>query len=111
MGQISNLCIYHDAQLDSVVLLIPNSFRDQWQLLLEKPNVKYIYPLNFENSLQHSSSQEGEVDNDESKNFPTARSRLRGLKQLSVEKLVIIKQRLAESRNRNFESSILHQGC
>lgn len=76
---ISSLKIYHDTQLDTVTLLITNINNDQWQLILEKPCTKYIYPLNTENSALHGGNNDNETDNDESKNFPTTRSRLRGL--------------------------------
>lgn len=101
-GCVTNLGIYQDKQLDTVTLLITNDNKNQWQLILEKPSTKYIYPL-------YNQATENE-DNEDSKNFPTTRSRLRGLKQLSVEKLVILKQKLAETRNRNLDMNILQPG-
>lgn len=37
---------------------------------------------------------------------PSARSRLQGLKQMSVEKLAIIRQRLAETRSKTTTSNL-----
>ncbi|XP_031777146.1 uncharacterized protein LOC100677930 isoform X2 [Nasonia vitripennis] len=103
-GKITGLCICQDTELDTVMLLITNHCKEQWHLVLEKPGSNYTYPLNNGGS-QRSTMPTEEADNDDSKSFPTTRSRLRGLKQLSVEKLVILKQKLAETRNRNFDSS------
>ncbi|XP_011499761.1 PREDICTED: uncharacterized protein LOC105363708 [Ceratosolen solmsi marchali] len=103
-GCIASFFICQDTELDTVTLLITNNCKEQWYLVLEKPGSNYIYPLS-DVSLHQSKVRHFEADNDEAKTFPTTRSRLRGLKQLSVEKLVILKQKLAESRNRNFEPS------
>jgi hypothetical protein len=108
-GCVASFFICQDTELDTVTLLITNNCKEQWYLVLEKPGSNYIYPLS-DISLHQPKLQNSETDSDESKTFPTTRSRLRGLKQLSVEKLVILKQKLAESRNRNFESSTASLG-
>lgn len=99
-GCITNLSICQDTELGVVTLLITNHCNEQWHLILEKPGHGYIYPL-INGEIQKSAVPNEDAENDDSKTFPTARSRLRGLKQLSVEKLYIIKQKLAETRNRN----------
>lgn len=99
-GSVTSLSICQDTELGVVTLLITNQCKEQWHLILEKPGHGYIYPL-INRESQKSVVPNDDPDNDDSKTFPTARSRLRGLKQLSVEKLVILKQKLAETRNRN----------
>lgn len=101
-GRVKGFSICQDTELDTVTLLITNQGREQWHLVLEKPANNYTYPFN--NGTTQSSKND-DADNDDSRTFPTARSRLRGLKQLSVEKLVILKQKLAETRNRNLDTS------
>ncbi|XP_014210897.1 uncharacterized protein LOC106641130 [Copidosoma floridanum] len=104
-GRVASFFICQDTELDTVTLLITNQSREQWGLILEKPGSKYTYPLNNGSQPQRFQNED-KVDKEDTKGYPTARSRLQGLKQLSVEvseKLVILKQKLAE-RNRNFES-------
>ncbi|XP_058799619.1 uncharacterized protein LOC131669061 isoform X2 [Phymastichus coffea] len=101
-GKIKGFSICQDSEVDTVTLLITNQSREQWHLVLEKPANNYTYPFN---NGSPRSSKSDDTDNDDSRTFPTTRSRLRGLKQLSVEKLVILKQKLAETRNRNLDIS------
>ncbi|XP_046477721.1 uncharacterized protein ca [Neodiprion pinetum] len=106
-GNVANLHICQDSSLDVVSLLITNQTHQQWRLILEQRTNGYVYPLeggkpfHRSNPLLHSS---GGLS-DEVKNFPTTRSRLQGLKQLSVEKLAILKQKLAETRSRSLTGS------
>lgn len=42
--------------------------------------------------------------------FPLARARLQGLKQLSVEKLATLRQKLTETRNRGLNVTLKRRG-
>lgn len=113
-GQILDLQICHDNELNTVVsLLITNESREQWQLVLEHSVNGYVYPLDNDNVFNQNSTyaQQSNDNNDDGiKNLPVARSRLQGLKQLSVERLVSLRQKLAETRNRNLMSSFIRRG-
>ncbi|XP_015122188.1 uncharacterized protein LOC107044705 [Diachasma alloeum] len=101
-GSISSLDICQDNNLEIVSLLITNRTRQQWRLVLEQRANGCIF------SLHKSSPFHSRIETEETKPFPT-RSRLQGLKQLSVEKLASLKQKLAESRNKNPGSSVFRQ--
>ena len=113
-GYISSLQICHDNELYTTVsLLITSQTREQWQLVLEHSLNSYVYPLDNDNVFNQNSyslMRSNESIDDGIKSLPAARSRLQGLKQLSVEKLVILKQKLAETRNRNLMSSFIKRG-
>ncbi|XP_014238652.1 uncharacterized protein LOC106660234 [Trichogramma pretiosum] len=96
-GRITSLSICQDTELDKVLMLITNHAREQWYLLLEKSGSNYTYPLNT--GSQRITTNGDDIDNEE-RTFPMARARLRGLKQMSFQKLNMIKQKLAETRNR-----------
>ncbi|XP_011299545.1 uncharacterized protein ca [Fopius arisanus] len=102
-GSISSLDICQDNSLEIVSLLITNKTRQQWRLVLEQRTNGCIFSLH--KSPYHSRNIEHV---EETKAFPT-RSRLQGLKQLSVEKLASLKQKLAESRNKNPQTSVFRQ--
>ena len=112
-GIISSLRVCRDDSLEIVSLLITNKSRQQWRLILEQRTNNYVYPLNHGNGSSQNSSSSKHTDNpsDEVKTFPPTRSRLQGLKQLSVEKLASLKQKLAETRNRNLAGNIVRQGA
>lgn len=102
-GNVSSLHICQDNSLDVVSLLITSQIHQQWRLILEQRTNGYVYPLDSGKSFHRSNPllySSGAL-NDEPRNLPTARSRLQGLKQLSVEKLAILKQKLAETRSRS----------
>ncbi|XP_012265195.2 uncharacterized protein LOC105691366 isoform X1 [Athalia rosae] len=102
-GNVSSLHICQDNSLDVVSLLITSQIHQQWRLILEQRTNGYVFPLDSGKSFHRSNPllySTGAL-NDEAKNFPTTRSRLQGLKQLSVEKLAILKQKLAETRSRS----------
>ncbi|KAH0535397.1 uncharacterized protein LOC123267719 [Cotesia glomerata] len=92
-GSISSFCICKDNHLEIVSLLVTSKTHQQWRMILEQ-RASCVFPSN-----PHTSSSFHSRYNEEAKTPP--RSRLQGLKQLSVEKLAIIRQKLAESRNKN----------
>ncbi|XP_046742534.1 uncharacterized protein LOC124409162 [Diprion similis] len=106
-GNVTNLHICQDSSLDVVSLLVTSQTHQQWRLILEQRANGYVYPMetgrSFRrfNPLLHSS---GGLS-DEVETLPTTRSRLQGLKQLSVEKLDILKQKLADTRSRSLMGS------
>ncbi|XP_071444865.1 uncharacterized protein ca [Hetaerina americana] len=87
-GAVKSLHLCHNNSLDSIFLLITNNSREQWKLLLEQRDNGYCWPLDRLDSSSPGSRGVG----------PMPRSRLQGLKQLSVEKITLIKQKLAETR-------------
>lgn len=106
-GSVKSLNLCHDNTLDSVFLLITNVSREQWKLLLEQRKCGYCWPLDradIGGSMtdlavgSYGSVSGGGLGVRGAPLSIPARSRLQGLKQLSVEKLSIIKQKLAESR-------------
>ncbi|GLV44383.1 claret [Carabus blaptoides fortunei] len=103
---VKSLHICQDNSLDTVTLLITNSIAQQWRLLLEQRSNGFVWSPDCGNKIQTTVEYaingltNGHLD--ESK---TSRSRLQGLKQLSVEKLTSLKQKLAETRSRGLNSS------
>lgn len=111
-GNISSLHIWQDHALDVVSLLITSQIHQQWRLILEQRTNGYVYPLESGKSFHRSNPllySSGGL-NEEAKNFPTTRSRLQGLKQLSAEKLARLKQKVAEHRNRSMNGPSVRQG-
>ncbi|XP_069977308.1 uncharacterized protein ca isoform X2 [Penaeus vannamei] len=92
---VTELDLCRDNSLDTVYLLITGPEDRQWRLVLEQRSSQYLFPL------EHITP---EWPDDESpgaslhRSGPPHRSRLLGLKQLSVEKLQMLKQRLAEAK-------------
>lgn len=92
---VTQLHVCRDNSLDTVYLLITGTEDRQWRLVLEQRSNQYLFPL------EHITP---EWPDDESpggslhRSGPPPRSRLLGLKQLSVEKLQMLRQRLAEAK-------------
>ncbi|XP_012270806.1 uncharacterized protein LOC105694570 [Orussus abietinus] len=108
---VTDLHVCRNNSLDTVFLLITGKSKQQWRLILEKCTNGYICPIENEKSVLHVYASQQSTDdniNEDSKNYP--RSRLQSLKQLSVEKLTVLKQKLAECRTRNLGGSLLPQG-
>lgn len=99
-GPVTSLNICQDNSLDAVTLLITSESKQQWRLLLEQRSKSYIwsqeglYVSKLFNADVSSNSSLSSSDNDPK----VARSRLQGLKQMSVDKLTSLKQKLADSR-------------
>ncbi|XP_066977606.1 uncharacterized protein ca isoform X2 [Macrobrachium rosenbergii] len=92
---VKELHLCRDNSLDTIYLLITGPEDRQWRLVLEQRSSQYLFPL------EHITP---EWPDDESpggslhRSGPPPRSRLLGLKQLSVEKLQMLRQRLAEAK-------------
>ncbi|XP_043664622.1 uncharacterized protein LOC122627529 isoform X1 [Vespula pensylvanica] len=98
-GHIISLHICKEKSNDSISLLITSKAKQQWRLLLE--HRAYSYTRQFENGEVFTQSPTNEMIYENTKSFASTRSRLQGLKQLSVEKLAILRQKLVETKNQN----------
>ncbi|XP_043498025.1 uncharacterized protein LOC122521394 isoform X1 [Polistes fuscatus] len=98
-GHIISLNICKEKSNDSISLLITNKTKQQWRLLLE--HRAYSCSRQFENEEMFTHSPTNEMIYENTKSFASTRSRLQGLKQLSVEKLAILRQKLVETKNQN----------
>lgn len=106
-GNIANLHICRDQSNDSVSLLITSQSKQQWRLLLEQHTYSCLRHLeNGDYNVLHSN------DNiyDNTRAFASTRSRLQGLKQLSVEKLAILRQKLIETKSQTLGENLQYHG-
>lgn len=101
-GSLSMLHICHDNS-DSAYLLMTCEDRQQWRVLLEDRDGSWFWPEEPGRSSSRVLMRE-EING--LSPAPSARSRLQGLKQMSVEKLAIIRQRLAETRSKTTSSNL-----
>lgn len=109
-GHIISLHICKEKSNDSISLLITSKTKQQWRLLLEHRT--YSYSCQFENGEMFTQSPTNEMICENTKSFASTRSRLQGLKQLSVEKLAILRQKLVETKNQNLgENTRYHGNC
>ncbi|KAF4527744.1 hypothetical protein B566_EDAN014954 [Ephemera danica] len=92
---VEDISLCQDNNLDSVFILITGPERRQWKLTLEQRSAGYCWPL--ERSALDMGLDADALPGTCLVPLP-ARSRLQGLKQLSVEKLATLKQKLAETR-------------
>ncbi|XP_076231996.1 RCC1 and BTB domain containing protein claret [Calliopsis andreniformis] len=102
-GNIVSLHICRDQGTDSVSLLITSQSKQQWRLLLEQHTYSCLRHLeNGDYNVLHAN------DNiyDNTKAFASTRSRLQGLKQLSVEKLAILRQKLIETKSQTLGENL-----
>ncbi|XP_076055438.1 RCC1 and BTB domain containing protein claret isoform X3 [Oratosquilla oratoria] len=95
---VTELFICRDNSLDTVYLLITGTEERQWRLVLEQRSSQYLYPLEHLSPEWPDDDSSGSLRPLGSASVPPPRSRLQGLKQLSVEKLQLLKQRLAEAK-------------
>lgn len=101
-GTVDNLNICQDDSLEIVSLLITNKSQQQWRLILKQQANGSTFVYNNERNCSALHLGKFQTTGEIGKTiFPPVRSRLQGLKQLSVEKLTILKQKLAETRSRN----------
>ncbi|XP_042235207.1 uncharacterized protein LOC121874922 isoform X2 [Homarus americanus] len=92
---VKQLHLCRDNSLDTVYLLITGPEDRQWRLVLEQRSSQYLFPLeHITPEWPEDESPSGSLH----RTGPPTRSRLLGLKQLSVEKLQMLKQRLAEAK-------------
>lgn len=103
-GNIASLHICRDQSTDSVSLLITSQAKQQWRLLLEQRAYSCLHQIDNGESYNVFHSNEHIFDN--TKPFASTRSRLQGLKQLSVEKLAIFRQKLIETKNQTLGENL-----
>uniref|UniRef100_A0A1B6CWH0 RCC1-like domain-containing protein n=1 Tax=Clastoptera arizonana TaxID=38151 RepID=A0A1B6CWH0_9HEMI len=103
--------------LSPVFLLITNDARQQWKLVLEDHENNYSWPFPHQPSRASSraslisgAGSEESVSRPSLTSFPLTRARLQGLKQLSVEKLATLRQKLSETRNRGLNVTLKRRG-
>nr|CAD7434646.1 unnamed protein product [Timema monikensis] len=102
------------AENESYLQNITSKDRSQWKVVLEQNASSYYWSV--DESKKSVSTQEVtfitnnsidvELMSRRSSHLPTARSRLQGLKQLSVEKLASLRHKLAETRSKGIVASI-----
>ncbi|KAJ8917788.1 hypothetical protein NQ315_010694 [Exocentrus adspersus] len=78
---VARLCLCQDNSLETVSLLINGVSGQQWRLVLEHHSTGYVWPPDSNTQVDDST-----------------RSRLYSLKQLGVDKLASLRQRLTEAR-------------
>ncbi|EFN66274.1 X-linked retinitis pigmentosa GTPase regulator-like protein [Camponotus floridanus] len=107
-GSISSLHICQNENNEAAFVLITSKFQQQWRLSLKQ----HLYNLlhNLENKELHSSvNSNGTIYNNTEDSSVPNKSKLQELKQLSVEKLAIFKQKLIDTKNQTLgESSQCH---
>ncbi|XP_045605152.1 uncharacterized protein ca isoform X2 [Procambarus clarkii] len=92
---VKQLHLCRDNSLDTVYLLITGPEDRQWRLVLEQRSNQYLFPLeHITPEWPEDESPGGSLH----RSGPPPRSRLLGLKQLSVEKLQMLRQRLVEAK-------------
>lgn len=109
-GSISSLHICQNENNEAAFLLITSKFQQQWRLSLEQ----YMHNLlhNLENKELHCGVNSNGIIYDNTEESVSNKSKLRELKQLSVEKLAILKQKLIDTKNQTLgESSQSHGKC
>ncbi|KAJ8969559.1 hypothetical protein NQ317_016591 [Molorchus minor] len=84
---VKKLCLCQDNSLETVSLLINGTSGQQWRFVLEHHSTGYIWPPDTNTQVDEST-----------------RSRLYNLKQLGVDKLASLKQRLSEARGNRRDS-------
>ncbi|OAD60135.1 X-linked retinitis pigmentosa GTPase regulator like protein [Eufriesea mexicana] len=104
VGNIVSLHICRDQSNDIVSLLITNQSRRQWRLLLEQRTYSCLHHL--ENGESYNALHTNDNMYDNTKIFASTRSRLQGLKQLSVDKLAILRQKLIETKSQTLGENL-----
>ncbi|XP_003698590.1 uncharacterized protein LOC100869963 [Apis florea] len=103
-GNIISLHICRDQSNDIVSLLITSQSRRQWRLLLEQRTYSCLHHL--ENGESYNALHTNDNIYDNTKIFASTRSRLQGLKQLSVDKLAILRQKLIETKSQTLGENL-----
>lgn len=102
-GSINSLQICQNESNEGTSVLITNKLQQQWRLLLEQHTYKFL--RNLESKESHSDvNLNGAIYDNVEVSVPS-KSKLQELKQLSVEKLAILKQKLIETRSQTLRES------
>ncbi|XP_011686419.1 PREDICTED: uncharacterized protein LOC105449118 [Wasmannia auropunctata] len=94
---ISSLHICQNEYNEITSLLITSKFQQQWRLPLE--HLTFNLLLNFENKESYNELNLSDIRDNNGEDSAPNKSKLQELKQLSVEKLAILKQKLIDTKN------------
>ncbi|XP_012059515.1 PREDICTED: uncharacterized protein LOC105622712 [Atta cephalotes] len=101
---ISSLHICENEYNEIVSLLITSKFQQQWRLSLEHMSFNFLHNVENErpcNELNLSGASHNNVED----SVPN-KSKLKELKQLSVEKLATLKQKIIDTKNQTLKESL-----
>ncbi|XP_036149418.1 uncharacterized protein LOC105829672 isoform X2 [Monomorium pharaonis] len=103
---ISSLHICQNEHNETVSLLITSKFQQQWRLSLEHVSFNFSRH-NYQNRESYNELNSNGIvcDNNVEDSVPN-KSKLQELKQLSVEKLAILKQKLIDTKNQTLGESL-----
>lgn len=104
---ISSLHICRNECNEIASLLITSKFQQQWRLPLEHVFFNFLH--NFENKEPYNELNSNGTVRDNNVEVPN-KSKLQELKQLSVEKLAILKQKLIDTKNQTLGESLQCHG-
>jgi len=96
---ISSLHICQNEDNEDACLLITSKFQQQWRLSLEQNMCNFLHNI----EKKEMDLNDTIYDNTESS---VSKSKLQELKQLSIEKLAILKQKLIEAKNQTLGESL-----
>ncbi|EFN83345.1 X-linked retinitis pigmentosa GTPase regulator-like protein [Harpegnathos saltator] len=102
-GSINSLQICQNENNEGTFLLITNKLQQQWRLLLEQHTYNFLH--NLESKEPHDNVNLNDTIYDNIEVSVPSKSKLQELKQLSVEKLAILKQKLIETKNQTLRDS------
>lgn len=106
---ISNLHICQNEYNEIVSLLITSKSQQQWRLPLEHMSFNLLH--NFENKGPcNELNLSGTIHDNNVEDSVPNKSKLQELKQLSVEKLAILKQKLIDTKNQTLGESLQCHG-
>lgn len=99
---INSLQICQNENNESTSLLITDKFQQQWRLLLEQHTYNFL--RNLERKEPHNMNLNDTIYGNMEASV-SSKSKLRELKQLSVEKLAILKQKLIETKHQTLKEN------
>ncbi|EZA47730.1 X-linked retinitis pigmentosa GTPase regulator-like protein [Ooceraea biroi] len=100
---ISSLHICQNENEEDACLLITSKCQQQWRLSLEQHIHTFLHNFQEKDSYSDANLNGTTYDNTEGS---VSKSKLQELKQLSVEKLAILKQKLIEAKNQTLGESL-----
>ncbi|XP_066588332.1 uncharacterized protein ca [Prorops nasuta] len=102
-GPVAAFNIWSEENTKNIILLVTSQIKQQWRLVLAGESYSC---LSTENDKCSSLLGSNNTICDNSQNFSTTRARLQGLKQMSVEKLSLLRQKLVETKNQSLSESL-----
>lgn len=102
-GSIHSLHVCQNENKEDASLLITSKLQQQWRLSLEQH--KWHFSHNSENKALRKEMYTNGSIHDNIESSVSNKSKLRELKQLSVEKLAILKQKLIETKSQTLGES------